>query len=347
MNIHLQHMLNALRLAEQGRETVSPNPMVGCIIAQDDRVMAQGFHQRAGEAHAEVCALQALTTSVEGGATMYVTLEPCCHHGRTPPCTTAIIKSGIKKIFVACLDPNPLVAGKGVAALRQAGIAVEIGLCESEAKHLNEVFFYSIQHRRPFVIAKWAMSLDGKTITHPADACAISGEPSLKHSHAWRACVDAILVGAKTACLDNPHLTVRYAEKIQKQPLRIVLTTRAELPSNLHLFDPTLPGKTLIVTTESSHHFPKNIEVCVMPKNENGKINLGELMHELDRREIRSVLVEGGMMTHHQFFQEKLVNKVHAYIAPVILGDLEQKQPLTQLSVSELGADKLMTAYLE
>lgn len=345
MNTPLDYMSLALLLAEKGRPTVSPNPMVGCVLTKENRIIGQGYHQRAGQPHAEINALQTVDTDPRG-ATAYVTLEPCCHHGRTPPCTDALIKAGIKKVYIACLDPNPLVAGKGVTALKNAGIEVEVGLCATQATQLNEIFFHYIQHKRPFVIAKWAMSLDGKTITHPHDTRQISNSVSQQHTHQLRQQVDAILVGANTACSDDPQLTSRCNnDEAIKQPLRIVLTTRGELPLQLKLLNGSLPGNTLIVTTEKQHSFPqtKQIEVLVIPKNSQGKTDLHALLDELGQHEITSLLVEGGMTIHHSFFQANLVNKTHVYIAPVIIGTLEKKHPLPQVTPMQLGQDIMIT----
>jgi len=346
---HQSHMLLALQLAEKGRLTVSPNPMVGCVIVQQDHIVGQGYHQRAGEAHAEIHALQQAGQSAKG-ATAYVTLEPCCHYGRTPPCTQALIQSGIKKIYVACLDPNPLVAGKGVEALRQAGMTVEVGLEEQAAKNLNKIFFHYIQHKRPFVIAKWAMSIDGKTMTHPNDDRAISGEEAKQFSHQMRQQVDAILIGAKTAVLDNPLLTVRLNQTSSKHPIRIVLSGKGNLPEDLNLFSTAMPARTIIFTTDDVdptwqvRMLKNNIEVVVSKKNSSGKIDLNEMLLELGKRDITSLLIEGGMQTHENFFAANLVNEIQVYIAPVIIGNLSTKKKLMNLSCKQIGNDYLVTA---
>ncbi len=330
----------ALQLAELGRLTVSPNPMVGCIIVKDNQIIGQGYHQRAGEAHAEILALQQAGQNAQN-ATVYINLEPCCHYGRTPPCVNALIAAGIHKVYVACLDPNPLVAGKGVEALRSAGITVEVGLFETKARTLNEIFFHYIQHKTPFVIAKWAMSLDGKTITAPTDSKKISSDESQQHAHQIRMQADAILIGANTAILDDPLLTVRLTNNVCDQhPIRIILAGKNPLPNHLRLFDKNLPGKTVVATSNlaSTKMLPKHIEVLELPAKDQ-LISLPDLLKELGNKEITSLLVEGGMKVLESFYKENLVNKTHVYIAPTIIGNLTKKMPLKVLDSFNLGRD--------
>lgn len=339
----VEYMTMALQLAGRGCLTTSPNPMVGCVIVKNGQIIGQGFHQQAGQAHAEVNALRIAGANSEG-ACAYVTLEPCCHYGRTPPCTQALISAGIKKVFLACLDPNPLMAGKGVEALCAAGIEVEMGLCHDAAQQLNEVFFYYIMHKRPFVIAKWAMSLDGKTMANPSDSRSISGEVANRHTHEFRQQVDAVLVGARTAYHDNPQLTSRIPNAV-KQPLRIILSSTGNLPLDLNIFNENLPGKTLVATTEQVDKswrdalIAKNVDVVILPASNANQVDLTSLLDELGRREIASILVEGGMTVHTAFFSENLVNKTQIYLSPVIIGSLEKKQAVTNLSCCQLGQD--------
>lgn len=346
---NLQYMSHALQLAEQGRLTVTPNPMVGCVIVKNGQIIGTGFHKQAGLAHAEVIALQQAGDQAKA-ATAYVSLEPCCHHGRTPPCVEAIIQAGIKKVYAACLDPNPLVSGKGIQALQAAGIETEVGLCETEAIRLNEIFFHYMRHQQPFVIAKWAMSLDGKTITHPQDTRNISCEDARLASHQIRQQVDAIVIGAKTALQDDPLLTVRITPAPNKQPLRIVLSSRGELPLSLKIFDATLPGKTLVVTTDAISNTQlqafqqNNIETLILPKNPNGQIDLSSFLIALGKRGVTSLLVEGGMTLRENFFQENLVNKIHVYLAPIIIGGLKQKQVINHINIAQIDRDFYFTA---
>ncbi len=341
------HMTQALALAAQGRYTVSPNPMVGCVIVKNGKIVGEGFHHHAGAHHAEVHALLAAGHAAQD-ATAYVTLEPCCHYGKTPPCTQALIQAGIKKVVVACLDPNPLVSGKGLTTLKNAGIIVEIGLCESEATQLNAIFFHYIQTQRPFVISKWAMSLDGKTVTHPQDNKHISGSASHQHAHDLRQQVDAILIGAETARLDNPLLTARFTEeKPKKQPHRIILSASGCLP-NLNLFSET-NGKTWIITTPegSTQPLPAHIEKIILPPDTSGYIPLPLLLTTLGEKQITSLLVEGGMHLHEQFFQQNLVNQCQVYLAPVFIGKNTQKQTYDQVQLATLEQDYVFTVRMK
>jgi len=350
------YMQQALELAKKGRLTVSPNPMVGCLIVKNKQIIGQGWHQRAGEAHAEVLALREAGEAARG-ARVFITLEPCCHQGRTPPCTKALIEAGIKEVYVACEDPNPLVASQGIQALREAGVAVQVGLLETQARELNAIFFHYIKHRRPWVMAKWAMSLDGRTITQAQDSRQISGPESSEHTHQIRQALDAILVGARTAIQDNPQLTVRLQHEtalLQKQPLRIVLSSQlTDLPLDLKLFSPDLPGKTLLATTlaadplKQSAFEAQGIEVMVLPADEQGGVHLPALLDALGKREISSLLVEGGQMVHARFLQENLINSIQVYLAPALIGNLKYKRYLTNLQMNPLGNDYSFTAILE
>lgn len=344
---HHHFMLLALQLAERGRFTVSPNPMVGCVIVNHDKdIVGQGYHQYAGGPHAEIYALKEAGAKARG-ATAYITLEPCAHQGRTPPCTNALIAAGIKKIIVACLDPNPKVSGRGIQLLQNAGIKVEVGVCKVEAEKLNEIFFHYITHKTPFVFAKWAMSLDGKTITHKSDSRQISGLEASQFTHQLRSEVDAILIGANTARHDDPQLTVRLVDKtaLPKQPMRIVVSSDGNLPSHLKILSADLPGKTIIATTNANRAAKlmkkKNVEILELPKNGEGRVDLPSLLSELGRREISSVLVEGGMILHESFMQENLIQKIFVYVSPVLIGNLEKKQIVKVLQTMQLKNDSI------
>jgi diaminohydroxyphosphoribosylaminopyrimidine deaminase/5-amino-6-(5-phosphoribosylamino)uracil reductase len=273
-----------------------------------------------------------------------VTLEPCCHYGRTPPCTDAIIAAGIRKIYIACLDPNPLVQGKGIAALQAAGIEIETGMHESEAVKQNEIFFHFIRHKRPFIIAKWAMSLDGKTVTHPEDSADISCAESRHFSHKIRQQVDAILIGANTAITDNPLLTVRHGT-IVKQPQRIVISSHGDIPLDLHLFNPALPAATILAVTDRIDSLlleklrENNMTVIVTPANRHGQVDLHALLAELGKRDITSILVEGGMTVVQNFFEENLVNQVQVYLASIIIASMKKKRGLENVTISGIGND--------
>lgn len=328
--IHTSYMSLALQLAEQGRLTVSPNPMVGCVIVKNNKVIGQGFHQHRGGPHAEVIALQQAGYEAED-ATMYVTLEPCCHYGRTPPCTNALIDAGIKELYVACLDPNPLVAGKGIELLQLVGIDVKVGLLEKESVALNEIFFHYMTTKRPFVIAKWAMSLDGKTIVNKFDEKQITNEKSKQITHDLRQQVDAILVGANTVLNDNPLLTARN-EKNTKHPVRVILAGKKYFPNNLNIFSDS-NTKTIIAATKTTFPYVSqldfnHVEILILPENEQKNIHLPSLLEELAKREISSILVEGGMSVHHNFLKENLVNKLCVHLSPKIIGEFPMKKSL-------------------
>jgi len=348
------YMRLALQLAEKGRFTVSPNPMVGCVIVKDEQIIGQGYHDKAGHPHAEIYALQDAGSASEG-ATVYLTLEPCSHYGRTPPCANALVQAKVKKVVIPCLDPNPLVAGKGVAVLQSAGIEVELGVETESALQLNEIFFHYMRHQRPYVILKWAMSLDGKTITHDKDSRQISCPETQNHAHHLRRQVDAILVGANTVLKDNPMLTARLDESTasDKQPLRIVLSGKNKLPLKSKVFDKQLPGKTLLVLTNRSQLqwyndlIKRNVELVLLEKNNKGFASLPALMEVLGKSGVTSLLVEGGMTVHQEFIQEQLVNKFHVYLASKLIGTLDQKQSLTGLSMERMGSDFHFTGYSE
>lgn len=349
---HHTFMQKALQLAERGRYSVSPNPMVGCVITNQNDIVGTGYHVRAGDAHAEVLALQEAGVRARG-ATVYVTLEPCCHHGRTPPCVNALIKAGVKKVYAACLDPNPLVSGQGVKQLRAAGIEVDVGLGGEQAAALNEIFFHFITHRKPFVIAKWAMSLDGKTITHPTDDRMISGTASHQTTHALRQQVDAVLISGKTAIADNPQLTVRElpaGHTVSKQPLRVILAGKQTLPLDLHVLNDTSIANTLVVVTEETDKewladlHKKPIKVMCVQAASSGRVHLPALLDALGRMQITSLLVEGGMTLLQHFFKENLINKMHVYVAPVIIGEQTKKQPLIDMQYQLLDSDLHITA---
>lgn len=341
------YMERALMLAEKGRCTVSPNPMVGCVMVREDKIIGEGWHQQAGGPHAEIMALNEIQQSGENAhnADVYVTLEPCCHFGRTPPCTNALIQAGVKKVFIACQDPNPLVAGQGIKALNDASIETEIGMKNAEALQLNKIFFHFITHQRPYVIAKWAMSLDGKTITHPEDNRIISDERCHAHAQDVRQTVDAILVGANTARQDNPQLTARINGQLaEKQPKRIILLGQGDLSLDCYVFSEKLPGKTLVVVSEKMNkdwikkaEKHNNIDILRMPCLANLQVDIHGLLKKLGENNITSLLVEGGEHTRNHFFQAHCVDEIQAYLSPVFIGDLKKKEVWSGLESESLG----------
>jgi diaminohydroxyphosphoribosylaminopyrimidine deaminase/5-amino-6-(5-phosphoribosylamino)uracil reductase len=336
-----EYMRLAITLARQGCGWVNPNPMVGAVIVKNDRVIGQGYHQKYGEFHAERNALCDCRTSV-ASATLYVTLEPCCHHGRTPPCTDAIIESGISRVVVGSSDPNPLVAGKGIAILRSHGIEVIEHVAKDECDKLNESFFYYIQNRMPYVIMKYAMTMDGKIATHTGKSQWITGEKARQRAHEDRHRYSSIMVGVGTVLADDPMLTCRL--KNGRNPLRIVCDTGLRIPLQAKIITSTNIAPTLIVTavTDANRHQPylaAGCEVMVVPQKLN-QIDLNSLMQKLGEKQIDSVLLEGGGTLNWSALQSGIVNKVQAYIAPKLFGGSGKT------SVEGPGIDSPMDALL-
>ncbi len=361
---HERWMQRALALAAQGRGRTSPNPMVGAVIVRDGKAVGEGYHERAGTPHAEIYALR-MAGERARGAVLYVNLEPCCHYGRTPPCTEAILAAGIAEVHMAMLDPNPLVNGKGRARLEEAGIRTVAGELEEEARELNEAFITYITAGRPFVIAKFASSLDGKIATRTGHSRWISGEEARRRVHELRDTVDAILVGADTVIADNPLLTTRLPDREGRHPLRIVADSRGRVPLEAHIFDPALPGHTLVAATPA---FPperraaledRGVEVLVLPADPQGRVDPAALLEALGRREVTSLLLEGGGTLLEAFFRAGLVDKVLAFIAPLIIGGydaptavagegfarLEEAIQLERVRVEWVGEDLLISGY--
>ena len=320
------YMRIALKLARRGIGATSPNPMVGALIVRNDQIVGRGYHPMAGEPHAEVFALRR-AGELARGATLYVTLEPCCHYGRTPPCTDAIIKAGIARVVCSMEDPNPLVCGKGFQRLREAGIEVTLGVLEEDARKLNEVFIKYVRTRLPFVTIKAAMSIDGKIATYTGDSRWITGEKARRYAHILRAHHDAIMVGIGTVLADNPRLTVRLQPgqmRAPRNPVRVIVDTHARIPLDANLLVEN-PGDTIIATTsfapseklESLKDLGAKV-IVTDPKE--GRVDIKEVLIELGRQGITSVLVEGGGSLNASLLGEGLVDKVLVFIAPKIIG---------------------------
>ncbi|MBI3953424.1 MAG: bifunctional diaminohydroxyphosphoribosylaminopyrimidine deaminase/5-amino-6-(5-phosphoribosylamino)uracil reductase RibD, partial [Chloroflexi bacterium] len=317
-------MARALELGRGALGTTSPNPAVGAVIVRDGSAVGEGATLPPGGAHAEVVALQQAGRAARG-ATLYVTLEPCSHQGRTPPCTEAIVRAGIAEVHFALADPNPLVAGAGRRRLEEAGIRVVAGERQEEAAELHEAFCKWIVTRLPFVTAKVAVSLDGKLATRTGDSRWISGEPARAWAHRLRAASDAVLVGVGTVLADDPQLTARPAgEAPPHQPLRVVVDSHGRTPPTARLFQE--PGRVLIATAGPCDQARRRAlegagaQVWEGPPGPGGWVDLAALCQELGRREITSLLVEGGGTTLGSLFDLGLVDKLHAVIAPLILG---------------------------
>lgn len=306
-------MRRALELAESGRGFVSPNPMVGCVIVHGDQIIGEGFHEIYGGPHAEVNAINAVKKpELLSESIAYVSLEPCAHWGKTPPCANLLVEKGLKKVVIGALDSNPLVGGKGVEILRNAGIEVVTGVLEKESRLQNRRFFTQIEKKRPYVILKWAQSKDGFVARSDYSSKWISNARSRQLVHKWRAEEDAILVGKNTANYDNPSLTVR--DWIGKNPLRLVIDPKLELPENLNLFDQTVP--TICYNTVKSEK-SDNLEFV---KLEPG-FELREILDDLNSRKIQSLIVEGGSFVLNKFIEEDLWDEARVFTGPTDFGE--------------------------
>ena len=328
-----QFMKRALRLARRGR--TSPNPMVGAVVVREGQVVGEGFHPKAGEPHAEVFALNQ-AGELARGADLYVTLEPCCHQGRTPPCTDAVIESGVKRVFAAMQDPNPQVGGKGIEILRRAGIEVQVGLMESEARDLNEAYIKRVTTGLPFVLWKAAMTLDGKIATRTGDSRWVTGEKARRHVHRLRAEADAVLVGVGTVIADDPLLTVRDAGTrrrgdAERQPIRVVVDSEGRTPVGSKVLSSEAP--TVIITRRNAPEV--NLDrlwesgATVMGVRDiEGRIDLRYAMSELAKMGVNRVLLEGGGELAASMLAEGLIDRGLIFIAPKIVGGRDAKTPV-------------------
>ena len=342
--LDLQQMRRAIELAARGRGRVEPNPMVGCVIARGDRIVGQGWHERFGDPHAEIVALRAAGEAPLEGATMYVSLEPCCHHGKTPPCSEAVVRSGIRRVVLAQADPFPRVDGGGIRKLEEAGIEVEVGLCNDEARWLNAPYLKLVGTGRPWIIAKWAMTLDGKIATHGGDSQWISNETSRRVVHDMRGRVDAVLVGIGTVRADDPSLTARPPGA--RVAARVVADSRASTPVDSRLARTAREVPVLLAVGPQA---PR--EKCdalagagceIIPcdaATPNARIE--QLFDELGRRRMTNVLVEGGGQLLGGLLDLGAVDEVHAFIAPKLIGGRAAPGPVAGRGV-ELMAQALL-----
>lgn len=367
------YMRMALELAAQGAGWVSPNPMVGAVIVKDGKIIGRGFHERYGQPHAERNALAACTEPPKG-AVMYVTLEPCCHHGKQPPCVDAVIEAGIRRVVVGSCDPNPLVAGKGIRILKEHGISVTEHVQEEECNRLNEVFFHYIQTKRPFVVMKYAMTMDGKIAAYTGASKWITGETARQHVQQQRSRYRAIMAGVGTVLADDPLLTCRIAGG--RNPVRIICDSNLRTPLTAQVVATAGQAPTWIATccTQEEKHRPylkAGCRIFVMDQAKdqdqnqknavNGRISLAELMERLGREEIDSILLEGGGTLNWSALQEGIVQKVQAYVAPKLFGGEDAKTPvegigfaspaeavlLGRSTVIPLGADYLIESMVQ
>ncbi len=315
-------MRRALGLARKGEGRVSPNPLVGAVIVREGRIIAEGYHRRYGENHAEIDAIVNAKEPVEG-ATFYITLEPCSHYGKTPPCVDALIATRPGRVVVGMIDPNPLVSGRGIAVLQRHGIETKTGVLEEECQRQNEVFFKYIRTGVPFVTLKFALTLDGRIATAAGHSRWISSPSSLRFAHRLRRAHDAILVGAETVLKDDPELTCRLVRG--KNPLRIVVDSRLRTSPEARVFDvhrsPTIVAATRKAPEERRLLFEqKGIEVLELDEDEGGRVNLRGLLNILGQRKIASLLVEGGAGVNTSFLKEHLVDRLIAILSPKIVG---------------------------
>lgn len=315
------YMERAIALAQKGEGAVNPNPLVGAVIVKEGRIIGEGYHQQYGGPHAEVNAFNHATEDVEG-AEMFVTLEPCAHYGKTPPCALKIIEKKIKKVYVAKTDPNPLVNMKGIKMLEEAGIEVEVGLLKEKVEEQNEVFLSYIENRFPYVALKYAMTLDGKIATKTKDSKWITNEESRAFVHTLRNKYMAILVGVNTVIDDDPKLNTRFEGG--RNPIRIILDPHLRTPKDAYVVKTAKEQATWIVTTKEDVSYSElGVRLIVMES-----INLHALLKQLGEERVDSILVEGGAFTHGQFIESGLVHKVYAFIAPKIIGGSKAPTPI-------------------
>lgn len=362
-------MDEALELAARARCRTHPNPMVGCVIAGEGRVIGRGYHQKAGQAHAETLALLEAGAAARG-AVAYVTLEPCAHHGRTPPCAEALVAAGISRVVVAMQDPDPRVSGRGVRILQDAGVQVQVGLRETAARELNRAWLHYKKCARPYTLLKVAMTLDGKIACSGGDSRWVTGPDARAHVHRLRDQTDAILVGVGTVLADNPQLTTRLPEGKVRHPTRVVVDSTLRTPLDARIITDAAvrdsEAPTIIATTEMAS--PERIQaltdrgatVWVFAPDGDGLVPLGELLDRLAAAELVSLLVEGGGQVHWSFLSQGLVQRLLVYVAPKLVGGLKAPGPvggpgisrmaeawrLRDVSVREIGGDFLFEGTL-
>lgn len=350
-------MGRALMLAERGLYTTAPNPRVGCVIAKDERILAEGWHQKAGEPHAEINALSQLQPQGAQGADCYITLEPCSHTGRTPPCADALIKAGIKRAFIAMIDPNPRVAGQGVKKLEQAGISVVTGVLAQQAEALNRGFFHRMRQGKPYVRSKMAMSLDGRTAMASGESQWITGPDARQDVQKLRAQSGAIVTGIGTVLADDPQMTVRPEQwypsgQDVRQPLKVVVDSGFNIPNTAKIL--TADGETLIATTSDVRR--DNIKAMQLAAS-GEHVDLNQLMIALANRDVNDVLIEAGAILNGALLNAKLIDELVIYMAPKIMGDsarglfclpalqtMAENVDLTITDIRAIGRDWRITA---
>jgi len=328
-----KYMHLAYNLAKKGCGGVNPNPLVGAVIVKDDRIIGEGYHEIFGGPHAEVNAFRSAKESVEG-ATMYVTLEPCSHYGKTPPCAQAIVDNKITRVVIGMLDPNPLVSGRGVKLLQEHGIEVESDFLSAELTQMNRVFLKFIQSKKPYVVMKTAMTLDGKIASRTGDSRWVSNEQSRANVHELRNELMGIMVGVDTVIADDPILTTRLTgNKKGRNPIRIVVDSQARIPLDSKILNITTEAKTIVAVTSKANQnkldeiIALGNEVLII-EEKNGRVDLNQLMQVLGEKGIDGILLEGGATLNYAALESQIVDEVHAYIAPKIIGGADAKTPV-------------------
>ena len=343
--MHEQYMMRAIELARKGAGWTAPNPMVGAVIVKDGRIIGEGYHERYGELHAERNAIRNLREAAEG-ATLYVTLEPCCHYGKTPPCTEAILEQKIKRVFVGSGDPNPLVAGKGVQFLREHGVEVVENFMREECDAINPVFFHYITTHRPYVVMKYAMTLDGKIATRTGASKWITGEAARTHVQSLRGRYAAVMAGIGTVLADDPMLNCRLEGA--HQPLRVIVDSRLRVPMESNILKTAREYPTLIACAIETEDNPaaeavraSGAEVVSLGDGK-GQVSIDRLLEYLGEQKVDSVLVEGGGEIHEACLRVGIVNHVCCYLAPKVIGGREAKSPVEGLGVAEMNEAMLL-----
>lgn len=343
---HETYMRMAVAEAKKGIGRVNPNPLVGAVLVKDGRILSKDYHHQCGQLHAERLAILHCTEDLTG-ATLYVTLEPCCHQGRTPPCTEIILESGISTVVVGSPDPNPLVAGKGIGILRDAGLTVVTGVLEEECREMNRVFFHFIETKTPYVVMKYAMTADGKIATRTGESRWVTGEAARRRVQKDRNRYTGIMVGVGTVLADDPLLTCRISGG--RNPVRIVCDTRLRTPADSRIVKTAGEVRTILATcvADPARQEPfrtAGCELIVLPEGPDGHLELPALMAELGRREIDGILLEGGGSLNWSALRAGIVRRVQAYVAPKLFGGAEAKSPVEGPGVSVPGDAFLLEA---
>jgi len=344
----LKYMKRALELSKKGSGFVNPNPLVGAVIVKDNKIIGEGYHERFGGPHAEINAINNAVSEIDG-ATMYVSVEPCNHHGKTPPCTNRIIMEKFSRVVIGMKDPNQHVTGNGIQTLRQAGINTESGVLEQDALKINEVFINYIQTKKPYCILKTAMTLDGKISTYTGDSKWISNEKSRQWVHELRHIYSAIMIGVNTVINDNPRLTDRSAHLNKCHPVRIVVDSNGRTPLKSKVLN-TRWAKTIIAITEkASETFrgkmaEKGVDIIVCPEKDN-RVDLTYLITVLGEKGIDSILLEGGSTLNFSALQDKIIDKVYSFISPKLLGGEKAFTPVGGVGFKKV--DEAITLRIE